>query len=119
MPSLAPLEWAKARAAVLRFCAHHLPCDMVDSLITVSEAVVTLHGAVTRAAAAADAQQRSRTQREEAAPAAGEGLVAMSADDFLPLLTLVLVLANPPDLCVVAELCSQLLDPEEAIAERG
>jgi hypothetical protein len=118
MPSLAPLEWAKARAAVLRFCAHHLPCDMVDSLVNVSEAVVALHGAVTRAAAAA-AQQRSRTQRAEAALAAGEGLVAMSADDFLPLLTLVLVLANPPDLCVVAELCSQLLDPEEAIAERG
>lgn len=45
--------------------------------------------------------------------------VAMSADDFLPLLTYVVILASPPNLLIVSEICAHLLDPEESIAERG
>ena len=43
----------------------------------------------------------------------------MSADDFLPVLTFVIIQAAPANLMEVAELCSHLLDPDEAIAERG
>jgi len=46
-------------------------------------------------------------------------VVAMSADDFLPIFTLVMIHAEPPDLLCVAELCSNLLDPYDAISERG
>jgi hypothetical protein len=45
--------------------------------------------------------------------------VAMSADDFLPVFTFVMIHAEPMNLLCMAELCSHLLDPDEAIAERG
>jgi len=150
MPSIAPIEWSKAKAAVMRLCAQLLPFDMIDALLSVSQAVVALHGAIGRAEVRASS---SSTRRGEAPPRVenveegeegeerggggsvgveeggssnsnssssnGAALSAMSADDFLPLLTLVMVHAMPPDLAVVAEMCSHLLDPEEAISERG
>jgi hypothetical protein len=64
-------------------------------------------------------QSESGSSSSNSGSGSGAALSAMSADDFLPLLTLVMVHAMPPDLTLVAELCSQLLDPEEAISERG
>jgi hypothetical protein len=144
MPLLAPIEWSKAKAAVVRLCAQLLPYDMIDALLSVSQAVVALHGAVGQAKVDAAStsgghapqvedveeveeggveesveQSESGSSSSSSGSGSGAALSAMSADDFLPLLTLVMVHAMPPDLTLVAELCSQLLDPEEAISERG
>lgn len=145
MPLIAPIEWSKAKAAVMRLCAQLLPYDMIDALLSVSQAVVALHGAIGHAEGSASSRRRrgeapprvenGEEEGEESEERGGGGSVgveeggrgsgkgaalsAMSADDFLPLLTLVTVHAMPPDLTVVAEMCSHLLDPEEAISERG
>lgn len=76
----------------------------MDSLCNVSQSILAVHGVVSRAG------RQSVGSVDQ---------VAMSADDFLPLLTYVLIKAAPPNLLIVSEICAHLLDPEESIAERG
>ena len=43
----------------------------------------------------------------------------MSADDFLPMFVYAIIHAAPTDLMLTKEMVVHLIDPEEAIAERG
>ncbi|CAN0235578.1 unnamed protein product, partial [Discosporangium mesarthrocarpum] len=49
----------------------------------------------------------------------GGGVVAVSADDFLPLFTLILVHIAPKDFLVSYEMLVGLTDPEERLSEEG
>ena len=44
---------------------------------------------------------------------------AMSADDFLPMFTFCMILAVPEEILLQAEFMSHLIDPEEAVSEKG
>ena len=94
----------------------------MSSLCEVSDCVACLHQALCRARAEPRKSGDSSAGDEgvsEALASEGSRCQAMSADDFLPLFTWVMMNAAPPDLITCAELCSQLLDPDEAINERG
>jgi len=53
------------------------------------------------------------------APSLGLGMAAMSADEFLPLFAYVLVHARPRRLLLLQLLVPALLDPDDAVGERG
>jgi hypothetical protein len=107
-------------------CISHIcVCVQVDSLCGVSQAIVALHGAVLRYKRpnekhnGVDETGIDQVQSGDHSSSPEADQIAMSADDFLPLLTFVIVHASPPNLLIVSELCAHLLDPEESIAERG
>lgn len=67
-----------------------------------------------------DDEQRAKEEEEAAEEELHEReITPMSADDFLPMFVYAIIHAAPTDLMLTKEMVVHLIDPEEAIAERG